>query len=170
MPASVYKLLFSDPDLKKLAPCKLEIGTYTTNTVKLFGSCTYYLVHPDTKWPQEVTFYVASNDGSVLLSCATTLAIGLIQPCTKLDYLSPRANLITSSANHLKKTKCQLSLHVSKTECTMPNWSNTVPKLITSKEQIPQAFLVFLMALVTFLDLPTAYKSMRDILAVESAS
>ena len=38
----------------------------------------FYLVYPDTKCLQEVTFYVASNNGSVLLSCATTLALGLI--------------------------------------------------------------------------------------------
>ena len=43
MPASVYKLVFHDPDLKKLAHSKLEIGTYTTNTVKLVGSCTFCL-------------------------------------------------------------------------------------------------------------------------------
>ena len=49
MPASVYKLVFCDPDLKKLAPSKLEIGTYTTNTVKLVGPCTFYLGHPDPK-------------------------------------------------------------------------------------------------------------------------
>ena len=89
MPASVYKLVFGDPDLKKLAPNKLDIGTYTTHTVKIVGSCTFYLVHPDTKWPQEVTFYVASDDGSVLLSCVTTLALGMIQPHTRLDYLPP---------------------------------------------------------------------------------
>ena len=87
MPASVYKLVFHDPDLQKLAPSKLEIGTYTTDTVKLVGSCTFYLVHPDTKCLQEVTFYVTSNNGSVLMSCATTLALGLIQPHTRLDYL-----------------------------------------------------------------------------------
>ena len=29
MPASVYKLVFNDPELKKLAPSTLEIGTYT---------------------------------------------------------------------------------------------------------------------------------------------
>ena len=32
MPASVYKLLFQDPDCKKLAHSKLEIGTCTTNS------------------------------------------------------------------------------------------------------------------------------------------
>ena len=62
MPASVYKLVFGDPDCKKLAPRKLEIGTYTTDTVKLVGSCMFYLVHPDSKCLLEATFYVASNN------------------------------------------------------------------------------------------------------------
>ena len=38
MPASVYKLVFKDPDCKKLASSKLENGTYTTGTVMLVGS------------------------------------------------------------------------------------------------------------------------------------
>ena len=75
MPASVYKLLFNDPELKKLAPSNSEIGTYTTNTVEIVGSCLFYLVHQDTKKLQEVTFYVAKNDGNVLLSCTTTLVL-----------------------------------------------------------------------------------------------
>ena len=97
----------------------LEIDTYTTNTVKLVGYCTFYLVHPNTMWPQEVTFYVASNNGSVLLSCATMLALGLLQPHTRLDYLPPRASLITSSADHPKKIKCQVNVHVSKKKSTV---------------------------------------------------
>ena len=92
-PPSVYRLVFKDPDLKKLAPSTMEIGTYTTDTVKIVGSCVFYLVHPDTKKLQEVSFFVAENDGSVLLSCTTTLALGLIQPRTRLDYLPPRASL-----------------------------------------------------------------------------
>ena len=55
MPVSVYKLAFSDPDLQNLAPSKLEIGTYATDTVKLVGSCTFHFVHPYTKCLQEVT-------------------------------------------------------------------------------------------------------------------
>ena len=132
--------MFCDPDLKKLEPSKLEIGTYTTNTVKLVGSCTFYLVHPDTKQPQEVTFYVASNNGSVLLPCATMLALGLIQPCTRLDYLPPRASLITSIADHPKKTKCQLAIHVSRSESTVSNQPGTIPKFITSQEPILQVY------------------------------
>ena len=65
MPASVYKLVFNDPELKKLASSTLEISTYTTDTVKIVGSCLFYLVHLDTKKLQEVTFYVNQNDGSV---------------------------------------------------------------------------------------------------------
>ena len=56
MPASVYKSVFNDPELKKLAPSNMEIGTYTTDTVNIVGSCLVYLVHPDTKNLQEMTF------------------------------------------------------------------------------------------------------------------
>ena len=69
------KLVFNDSELKKLAPCTLEIGTYTTDTVKNVGSCLFHLVHPDTTKLQEVTFYVAQNNGSVLLTCTTTLVV-----------------------------------------------------------------------------------------------
>ena len=33
--------------MKRLAPSSLEIGTYTTDTFKIVGSCMLYLVHPD---------------------------------------------------------------------------------------------------------------------------
>ena len=147
MPASVYKLVLNDPELKKLAPSDLEIGTYTTDTVKIVGSCLFYLVHPDTKKLQEVTFYVAKNDGSVLLSCTTTLALGLIQPCTRLDYLPPRASLITSSLDHPRKTK-RVSVHRLKKEVstqsnnqvvTVPDAKQLVPKLVTIKSRIYKA-------------------------------
>ena len=93
----------------------------------------------------EVTFYVAMNDGSVLLSCKTTLLLGLIQPRSRLDYLPPRANLITSSADHPKKTKAVL--HIQKQEVSTqtikqevaaqtPAAKRQVFKLIISKEMI----------------------------------
>ena len=72
---SVYSLVFKDPELQKLAPSNMEIGTYTKDTVKIVGSCKFYLVHLDTKKLQKVTFFVARNDGSVLLSCTTTLPL-----------------------------------------------------------------------------------------------
>ena len=136
--------MLQDPDCKRLAPSKLEIGTYTTNTVKLVGSCVFYLIHPDNKCLQEVTFYVASNNGSVLLFCVTTLALGLIQPHTRLDYLPPRASLITISADHPKKNKSQVNMHVSRKESELSTVSNhigMVPKLITGKDQIQHEVL-----------------------------
>ena len=83
MPACVYRLVFKDPELKKLAPSTMEIGTYMTDTVKIVGSWIFYLVHTDTKKLHEVTFFVAENDGSVILWCTTTLVLGLIQPRKK---------------------------------------------------------------------------------------
>ena len=105
--ASVCKLVSQDPDCKKLVPSKFEICTHMTDTVKLVGSRVFYLVHPDTKCLQQITFCVASSNGSVLLSCVTTLALGVIQPCSRLDYLPPRASLITSSSDH-PKTKSKI--------------------------------------------------------------
>ena len=83
-----------------------------------------------------MTFFVAINDGSVSLSCTTTLVFGLIQPRATLDYLPSRTSLITSSADHPKKTKCQVTGHSSRTDCTVSVQKNVVPKLVTSKEQI----------------------------------
>ena len=145
MPASVYRLVYKDPDMKKLDPSNLEIGTYTNDTFKIVGSCMLYLVHLDTKKLIDVIFYIAVNDGSMLLCCKTTLMLGLIQPRSRLDYLPPKANLITSSANCPKKTKS--TSHVQKqelftqrptqdVEAQLPRQKYAVPKLVTSKDQI----------------------------------
>ena len=91
--------------MEKLIPNKLQIGTYTNDTVKIVRTCKLYLVHPDTKKLIETTFYVATNVGSVLLSCKSTLVLDLIQPRSRPDNLPPRASLITSTQDHHKKTK-----------------------------------------------------------------
>ena len=111
----------------------------------------FYLAHPDTKCLQEVAFYVVSNISSVLLSCVTALALGFIQPYTRLDYLPPRTSLITSSADHPKKTKSKISVHVSKKESDVSNHKGMVFKLITSKEQIIANYSDVLMVLDAFL-------------------
>ena len=144
MPASVYKLLFNDSGLKKLTHSDLEIGTYKTDTVKIVGSSLFYLIHLETEKLQEVTFYVARNDATVLLSCTTTLVLGLIQPCTRLDYLCHRACLITSSLDHPRKTK-RVSVHRSKKEVSAQNRNQAdakqlIPMLVTSKEEILKSY------------------------------
>ena len=95
----------------------------------------FYLVHPDSQDLLEVTFYAASNNGSVLLSCVTSLP-GLIQPQNRLDYPPCRASLIISSATHPKKTKSKISVHVSGKESEVPYHKGMISRLIISKEQI----------------------------------
>ena len=153
MPASIYQLVFKDPERKKIKSCKMQISTYTADTVKIIGSYIFDVVHLDTKKLVPVTFYVANNDGSVLLSCKTTLALWLIQPWSRLDYLPPWASLITSTMDLPRKTKLtSLKVHKLKQEVST-QWHeppsqvstsasiNTVqnpnPSIaITSKEQI----------------------------------
>ena len=145
MPASVYKLVFRDPNLQKLAPSKLQIGTYTNDTVKIVGTCKLYLVHLDTKKLLETTFSVANNDGSMLLSCNSTLALDLIQPRSRLDYLLLRASLIISMQDHPRKSKqAQPSVHRLQQVATQSKHQvettqtrkQQASKLITSKDQI----------------------------------
>ena len=80
MPASVYKLAFKDPNLEKLLPSKLQIGTYTNDTVKIVGTCKLYLVHLDTKKLKETTFCVVNNDGSVLCLATQHLLLTSYNP------------------------------------------------------------------------------------------
>ena len=113
-------------------------GTYTTDSVKIVGSCKFHLVHPDTKRLLETTFYVAMNDGSVLLSCKTTLLLGLIQPRSILDYLPPRASLITSSADHPKKMKAVLHTQ-KKPMATQRKQQDVTAQMPAVKEKGPKA-------------------------------
>ena len=95
--------------------------------------------------------------GPSVLSCKTTLALHLIQPRSRLDYLPPWASLITSTMDHPKKTRqASLKVHSSKQEvstqtpqvhgqATMSVSTNMVQKpgvniLVTSKEQILSSY------------------------------
>ena len=83
MPVAVYQLMFKDPNFKKLTPSTLEIETYTNDVVKIIGSCQFYLLHPENKKLIKVIFFVAKQNGSVLLSCRMTMALGIDQTmCT----------------------------------------------------------------------------------------
>ena len=105
MPKSVYQMMFNDPDVKHLADNDISLEVYTDHQVNILGKCQFYVLHSDSKKPLEVKFYVASNEGSVLLSCTTLLALDLIQARPRLDYLPPKAKLITSTADHPDITK-----------------------------------------------------------------
>ena len=103
MPVSVYRLIYQDQDLKKLTLCNLKIGTYTADTIRIIGTTTIYLIHPDSKQATKMTFHVASNEGSVLLFCNASLNLGFIHSRPRIDYLPPRASLITSKEDHPRK-------------------------------------------------------------------
>ena len=92
---AVYCLMFKDPGLKKLNPSNMEIETYTNDIVKIIGTCYfYYIVHPESKKLIKVLFFVAKENESVLLSCRTTMELGLIKPYVCIDYLPPKARLL----------------------------------------------------------------------------
>ena len=81
MPISVHKLIYKDEDGTKLASSnKVAVKTYTTEKIKIVGSCKLFVLQPDTKHLQEVTLQVTSHEGSVIISCATSPKLGLIQP------------------------------------------------------------------------------------------
>ena len=64
-----------------------------------------FVVHLDTKLLHEVTFQVTSHEGSVIVSCATTLELGLIHPHRNLDELPEEGSLIYSRADMPRKKK-----------------------------------------------------------------
>ena len=147
MPVSVYRLIHHDCDLKKLTPCNLKIGTYTTGTIRIIGTTTIYLIHPDSKKPTEMTFHIASNEGSIPLSCNASLTLGLIQSRPRLDYLSPRASLITSSKDHPRKTKTQVQVQKHEVVTNKHDPSHNIKgntskpsTLITTQDQILQEY------------------------------
>ena len=107
MLVAVYQLMFKDPGLKKLNLFTLEIETYMNDIVKIIGSCQFYLVHPVMKKLIKVIFFIAKENGSVLLSCRMTIVLGLIKPHAWLEYLPPRASLLTSTCDHPNTTKLQ---------------------------------------------------------------
>ena len=99
MPQDMYIKLFNEDKLKHLKPSDIKLGVRGDDQIALLSKCNIYLVHPDTKKPVKVTFYIADKSGSRLLSCATSLKLDLIKLCPRLGVPPPRAKIITSQAN-----------------------------------------------------------------------
>ena len=112
MPCSVYQLLFKDPDCTKLAPSDLQLGTYTDSKAKFIGAFELYVVHPSTKTIEALTFFVTHNEGHVLISCTTSLALGLIQSHVSLDNSLLGSNVISSNADQPRNDKSQWNVHM----------------------------------------------------------
>ena len=75
MPISVYKLIYKDEDCTKLAPSnKVAVKTYTTERSRLVGSCKLFVTSPRYKmFTRSNHSTVASHEGSVIISCATSI-------------------------------------------------------------------------------------------------
>ena len=66
MSKSVYQMIFNDPDVKYLADNDISLRLYTDHQAHILGKCQFYMLHLDIKKPHVVTFYVVSNEGSML--------------------------------------------------------------------------------------------------------
>ena len=123
MPLSIYKYLFKDPDCSKIAHSDLQLGTYTNcRILQLIYSTSRYKMYCRSN------IFVAGNEGSILISCATSLALGFIKPHVSLDNSPPGSNLISSSADHPRNDKSQFNIHML--------WEKSKTMLKTSAKKI----------------------------------
>ena len=135
-------MIFNDSEVKHLADNDISIGVYTDHQVNIFGKCKFFMLNPDTRKLHAVTFYVASNEGIMLLSCTTLLALNLIKTRPCLDYLPLRAKLTTSVADHpdiIRKTAHQAKATVKQKE-PQPKQMTIVKKKADIKKHYADVF------------------------------
>ena len=148
MPISVYKLLYKDSDYVMLVPSSKDgIASYTTEKINVLGSCDLFVVHPETKCLKEITLQVVNHEGSVFVSCATSLDLGLIKPHSVFTECVPGCGrLICSKVDHPNKykyKKIELSSSVSNNVSAREVQSPVISKMpetevnqcVTQKEQ-----------------------------------
>ena len=117
MPASIYKILYNDPECIKLQPSKKkDIQTYTNQKIPAIGSCELFVLHQDDQCFHKVKFQVVSVEGIVIISCATSINLNLIQIPNQLDTKIPDcAGLIYSSADAPVKHQYKVQQSVLRT-------------------------------------------------------
>ena len=79
---------------------------------------------------------MGSNEGSILISCATSLALGLIKPHEKLDHPPPEGNgnVIYNSADKIK-VESQLNVHMLVRKPKLKSSNEEAPIVCSSDEQ-----------------------------------
>ena len=83
-----------------MAKNDIDLTVYTRHSVDLIGKCTFYMLSKGTKQPVKVDFYIAKEEGSVLLSCKTVFQLQLLDVKPRLGYLPPRAMLRSSLVDY----------------------------------------------------------------------
>ena len=84
------------------------------------------MIHPDTICLIEISFKLTSHEGSVVLSCETSLGLTLKHPHSNVDQIQDSASLICSNADHPMMRKSKKSVQVSK----------QIQSMFTRKEQV----------------------------------
>ena len=108
------------------------IYTYTTEKIPVIGSCELLVLHPDDKCFLKVPFHVVSVEGSVIVSCATSINLNLIQTHNELETNVPDcARLYYSSgdkprAAHEKQKIVDHTVQCDK-NCQDPTWRGQMP-------------------------------------------
>ena len=141
MPATVYKQLTGDTELKNLGPVKCTMRVYTTEAIKNLGSLKVFVKYPGQK-PELITFNITDQQGSVLLSCEDVLKLHLITPKPDLEDMVEGSKLIASQAdiNQIRNTT-----HEQESPQELPT-----PQAITCKEDIRKYFPDVIDGLGTF--------------------
>ena len=95
--------IFDDSKRQKLLPTGIQVTTYNDSTLDLIGRCTLHLQHPNTPEKMAATFYVTQDEGSVLLSCSTSLKLEVIE-VPEQRPVPPYMPIYTSSIDKPKFT------------------------------------------------------------------
>ena len=90
----------------------------------------FYMLNKGTKQLVKVDFYILKEEGSVLLSEETVFQLQHLNVKPWLEYLPPRAMLISSAADYPKK-----EIHSQSMSPQQPNSASILP---TSKSKILQ--------------------------------
>ena len=75
--------------------------------------------------------FAASNEGSILISCTTSLALGLIKTHDRLDHLPSEGNVISSSTDKLKDDTW-LKVHILVRKCKLKSSNEKAPIVCSS--------------------------------------
>ena len=72
--------------------------------ILVLRSCDPFVMHPDTRSLTEVSYQVVNHEGSVIVSCVTSIELGLIHPHSAPNSSIPDCGrLIYSTADHPNK-------------------------------------------------------------------
>ena len=175
MLASVYHLIFKDSEMKKIIPCKMQIGTYMADMVKM--RILHILCHTSRwqevntsnilcgyQWWQHITIM---QDHSCTPFNSTQIKIGLSSPMSQLNHKyngsskENKASIFESlqlqtSSVHSNSKKCKVKLQ---SQCLQIQCRNQVWTCYSQvKNKYYPVIQTFLKVSVDFQDIHTIYR------------